>query len=339
MTLTRTLLSLLVLIPPGLAQDKVAPRTSLDNPTVRYSAGARPYVVIRRGDVEIVVVDNQAVDDEVLPGHRAGYSGLASIRHARQPRNLFVPAYAGLNFEHVVDGSLQDRKILFEPRQVPMELRVIDDHTAELYQRPTPHYGVESCHRFQLLDDSTIEMTFECIPRRKTWVHDYLLFFWASYIDQPESLDVQFLGLSRGESGEAHWIRGVTPEHGVDAVHPSVRDERLLPHVDPFPLPLAFGFSPHRYAEPWYFGACRGMTFAQIFREQDRIRMTQSPSGGGTGCPAWDFQWIVRDCQVDQRYQMVMRVAYSPVPDGASEASLRDQVQSRIRNLRIGDDD
>src|SRR4029079_6826726 len=105
------------------------------------------------GEIEAVIVDNRAVDDEVLPGHRAGYSGLASLKHTKQSRNLFVPSYAGLNFEHVIDGSVQDRAILFEPRRVPMELRVVNPYTAELHQSATPFYGVESCQRFELLND------------------------------------------------------------------------------------------------------------------------------------------------------------------------------------------
>jgi hypothetical protein len=70
-----------------------------------------------------VVVDNRAADDDVLPGHRAGYHGLASLKHAHQPRNLFVPSYAGLNFEHIHDGTLQDNRVVFEPRNAPIQLR------------------------------------------------------------------------------------------------------------------------------------------------------------------------------------------------------------------------
>ena len=139
-------------------------RTSLANPAIHYTVPDKPYVVLHRGEVDAVVVDNRAVDDGVLSGHRAGYSGLASLRHSRRRENLFVPAYAGLNFEHIHDGTNQPWEIIFEPRKAPMQLRQVDDHTAELYQMPTPHWGLESCLHYELLSDGAIEMTVECIP-------------------------------------------------------------------------------------------------------------------------------------------------------------------------------
>jgi hypothetical protein len=128
-------------------------RTTLSNPAIRYSVPEKPYVVLRRGDVEAVVVDNRAVDDEVVRGHHAGYSGLAVLRHTRRQDSLFVPAYGGLNFEHIHDGTTQPRAVLFEPRNAPVEMRRIDELTVELYQRPTPHWGLESCLRYAMLPD------------------------------------------------------------------------------------------------------------------------------------------------------------------------------------------
>ncbi len=167
--------------------------TSLANKQVKYQAGSDSYAVLRASGVQAVIVDNSAVDDDTLPGHRAGYSGLASLRH-QDAESLIVPAYAGLNFEHIHDGTNQNRDILFEPRRAPMQLRKVDDRTVELYQAPTPHWGLESCHRYQMLEDGTLELTFECVAHRETFTNGYIGLFWASYIHQPESLDIHFIG-------------------------------------------------------------------------------------------------------------------------------------------------
>jgi hypothetical protein len=302
----------LLLVAQAFAAGPLPKLTTLSDSSIEFRLSERPYVVLRRGDVEAVVVDNRAVDDGVLPGHRAGYSGLASLKHKRRRENLFVPSYAGLNFEHIHDGTMQDRKILFEPRNFPMELRVIDDQTVELYQKPTPHYKLESCLRYRMLEDGTIEMTLECIPRTRSFKHGYVGLFWASYIHQPESLDIHFKGHGGDEPAAARWIRGVTPAHGTFSTHLATDDRREFGRDADFPLTLVFNLSRYRYAEPWYFGVSHGMALVLMFRPQDEIRLSQSPSGGGQGNPAWDFQYLIPDYEVGRRYQMVMRAAYLP---------------------------
>jgi len=305
-------------------------RTTLSNKNIRYTVPDKPYVALRRGPIKAVVADNSAVNDEALPNHRAGYHGLASLKHERQPRNIFAPSFSGLNFEHIHDGTVQENRVLFEPRNAPMRLRAVNDHTAELYQPPTPHWGLESCLRYELLSDGVIEMTFECIPRRETFRNGYIGLFWASYIDQPESLDIHFIGRD-GDSAKPGWIRGVTPKHGEEATHMAFDDQRQFAHDDAFPLKLVFGLSSHRYSEPWYFGLARGMAFAQMFRPADGVRLSQSPSGGGTRNPAWDFQWFIQSPRVGQRYQLVMRASYLPV---AGTTDAREQVTQAVRRVR-----
>jgi hypothetical protein len=273
----------------------------------------KPYVVLERSGVRAVIVNNEAVDDSVLPGHRAGYSGVASLTHHQQGRNLFVPAYAGLNYEHIHDGTVQPREILFEPRQAPMVIKRAGEHTAELHQPPTPHWQLESWLRYTLLEDGTIEMSLECVPRARTFKNGYIGLFFASYIHQPESLDIHFLGHPANDTrSEAKWIRGVTPEHGVRPTHLAFDDQRQFPHDSEFPLSLVFNLSEHRYREPWYYGVSRGMAFAQMFRPRDQVRLSQSPSGGGDGNPAWDFQWLIPKYEVGKRYRFVMRAMYLP---------------------------
>jgi hypothetical protein len=300
-------------VPSAGAADGEGGLTTLTNLKIRYTAPAKPYAVLRRGVVEAVVVDNSAVDDEVLPGHKAGYSGLASLKHDRRRANLFVPAYSGLNFEHSHDGTTQDRKVLFIPRSAPMHLRQISEHIVELYQPPTPHYQLESCLRYEMLADGTIEMTLECIPRDRTFRNGYIGLFFASYIDHPESLDIHFLGRDEGAADvSTKWILGVTSAHGKLSTHRAVGDDRTFAHDPDFPLSLVFSFSNHRYSEPWYYGVSHGMAYVLVFRDRDRVRLTQSPSGAGPGNPAWDFQWFVPEFQVDRPYVFVMRAMYLP---------------------------
>lgn len=300
-------LALLLLAGPVLAED-LPKLTTLSDAKVRYRVPKKAYVVLKRAGVEAVIVDNRAVDDDVLPGHKAGYSGVASLRGAGKKDNLFVPAYAGLNYEHIHDGTVQKREILFEPRHAPMQLRVIDEHTAELYQEATPHYALESCLRYRMLDDGAIEMTLECIPRKeKTFRKGWIGLFWASYIHKPASGAIHFKGREPNGKGKAEWIESTSSRHGVDATHLAEDDERVFEHEREFPLSLVFGFSKWRYREPWYYGVSGDVAFAQIFRAKDRIRLSQSPTGGGGSNPAWDFQFFIADYKVGQRYQMVMR--------------------------------
>ena len=307
-----------------------ADTTSLSDPAIRFTTRDKGYVVLHRGPVEAVVVDNRAVDDGVLKGHRAGYAGVASLKHDKRPENLFVPAYAGLNFEHIHDGTTQANDVLFEPRRSPMELRVIDAQTAELFQKPTPNWGLESCQRFHLLEDGTIELTVECVARKKSFRNGYIGLFWASYINQPESGEIQFQGHPEGADRTPRWVRSTSPRHGVESTHLASDDARVLAHDADFPMTLIFSHSRWRFTEPWYFGASHGMAFAQVFRARDGVRFAQSPSGGGNGNPAWDFQFFIPDYQVGRVYRFVMRAAYVPL---ATPEPIRRAIEPHLRAL------
>ncbi|MHC4116233.1 MAG: hypothetical protein ACYSWO_01875 [Planctomycetota bacterium] len=279
----------------------------------RHTVADKPYIVLERGDVRAVIVNNEPVDDDVLPGHRGGYSGLASLTHTDRKENLFVPAYAGLNFEHIHDGTVQERDVLFEPRRAPMKIRRIGEHSVELHQKPTPHWKLDSWLRYELLADGVIEMTLECVPRARVFKNGYIGLFFASYMNQPESLDIHFLGRpAEAKDSKPQWIRGITPAHGKLSTHRAGDDNRTFAHDDDFPLTLVFNYSDYRYDEPWYYGLSGGMALVLMFRPQDKVRLSQSPSGGGKGNPAWDFQWFVPEYEVGRRYRFVMRAMYLP---------------------------
>ncbi|QDU96343.1 hypothetical protein [Lignipirellula cremea] len=286
--------------------------TSLTNPQVKFERTDQHAIVLQRAGVTAVIVDNHAVDTAEAPGHRAGYNGVAALRHTRQPLNIFCSPYAGLNFEHIHDGTLAISREKFEPRKAPLELRKINAHTVELYQPPTPNWKLESCGRYELLEDGVLQYTLECIPRANHYRHDYIGLFWASYIDAPADKAIHFRGREKDTTHAADWIRAVTPAHGVDSTHPPDGPAPTIKVDDDFPLTLVNHRSKYRHAEPWYYGVCRGMALVQMFRPTDQIWFAQSPTGGGADNPAWDFQWFIPHPQVGQTYRFVMRAAYLP---------------------------
>lgn len=286
--------------------------TSLTDTSVSYRVPGTHHVVLQRGPVTAIIVDNAAVDVPGLPAHRAGYNGVASLTHRGRPANLFVPSIAGLNFEHIHDGTTEGLAEKFEPRKFPMQLRVIDAHTVEVYQPPTGTWQLESCGRYELLEDGCIQYTFECIPRADNYRRGFIGLFWASYIQRPEDKAIHFRGIVRGSDSPASWIKAVTPMHGVDSTHPPAGYAHEIDVDEDFPLTLVNHPSEYAHTESWYYGVSHSMALVQMFRGRDQIWIAQSPSGGGNGNPAWDFQWFIPNYQVNQAYGFQMRAAYLP---------------------------
>jgi len=124
-------------------------------------------------------------------------------------------------------------------------------------------------------------------------------------------MSIYFLGRKKGQKSEA-WVQGVTPRHGVLATHRGAKDHRQFQHDNPFPLTLVFNESDYEYTRPVYYGRYGDFVWIVMFRERDLVRFTQSPSGGGEGNPAWDFQWFIERPRKDKLYRLVYRAVYKP---------------------------
>lgn len=326
------LLALMVEVPLIFAAHPLAAprRTSLTNPQIKYQLTDQHAVTLRRGNVTAIIVDNAAVDTKALPGHRAGYNGVASLKYTGQDENLFVPALAGLNFEHIHDGT-PDLKEKFEPRKFPMQLRIISADTVELYQPPTENWKLESCGRYQILEDGTLEYTFECIPHADLFKNGYIGLFWASYIQAPEDRRIHFYGKPVKQLNQPETLlHARTPSHGVDSTHPPAHGAFFPELAANFPLTLVNHPSAYRYSQPWYYGIRDNYSYTQLFRDRDQIWFAQSPTGGGGKNPAWDFQWFIPDYQPGEAYGFVMQAHYAPWSD---HATLQKSVQKHLSAL------
>lgn len=265
------------------------------------------------GELTAVIGDNSAHGE-----HRAGYNGVWSLKHATGHRSLFVPTIAGLNHEHIFDGQADDaREVFFEPRYAEMTFRKLSDHEAELHQPPTPTFQLESRTRFTFVEPYYLDMTYRCVAHQHLFEHGYIGLFWASYINAPEDKSMYFRGGLEGQS-QPLWMQLCTQRHNDEStvVHPS--DQFGLTFRPDFRDALYRNFSPMRYDLPLFYGRFEDHTWITMFKSHQGIRLTHSPSGGGTNAergttnPAWDFQYLVPEYDVNQEYGFELRAVFRP---------------------------
>lgn len=289
------------------------------------------YVDLEVSKLRCIIGNNKALD-----GHAARYNGIFSMHSPGQDKSPFVPAYAGFNLEHYFDARPRhpDSSVFFEPRAVPMTVRRIDDTTVELHQVATPHFGVESVTRFQLVDPYYVDVSFTCIPRKGDLEGGFLGAFWASYMNGPINKSMYFLRPG-STLDKPEWVQFCTQHHDHYSTVVSEHDDHDLPFQEG-PTVLFNQISPLRYAEPFFYGRFENMVLIYIFQRGPIIRFAHSPSGGGRSAsgddtnPAWDLQLIAPGYEVDKEYGFTARVVYKPWVDRADVlAEVRTFYESR----------
>lgn len=263
--------------------------------------------------LQLVIADNEAYGAE----HKGGYNGVAELRLGPgEHQNLFVPSYAGLNLEHIFSGDAETYNWnIFEPRRLPMQLIRHSTNRVELRQGRTEHWPLRSRLVFDVKDDA-IDLVYFGTPMADAWKkHGYIGVFFASYINAPEDMAIQFIGRSRPGRGDTtpRWIRHVPEKHGVAANHRPAGSNWDPSMDEGFNIDLAKGVSDFEYLYPFYFGHWGENVFMLMFekpRPGGELRFAQSPSGGGRGNPAWDFVYFRRDYAVNQEFSFRVRAVY-----------------------------
>ena len=280
---------------------------SASEPTVRHQAR------LVTPALEVVIADNEGF----APAHNAGYSGVADLRWPGPgSSNVFVPFYAGLNFEHIFSGDAASYGWhIFEPRRAPMRLKQTGPHRIELLQDRTEHWPLRSRMVYEVKGDA-IDLTFHGTPLADAWQkHGCIGIFFASYLHAPADLAVNFIGRSRPGLGEQkpRWIRHLPERHGVAANHRPA-GSTWDPSFDPgFNIGLASGHSPFEFVYPFYYGRSGENALVFMFERRDgrgEMRFAQSPNGGGAGNPAWDFVYLRRDYRVGREFTFRVRTVF-----------------------------
>lgn len=260
------------------------------------------------GDLTAVIGDNDSKGD-----HRAGYNGLWSLTHRTDPANVFVPAVAGMNYEHIFDGETLDlgnaTDIFFEPRRAKMAFKKVSDTVAELRQEATPTFKLESTTRFTLREPDAIDFHFRFKATQHAFKRGYLGLFWANYINAPDDKSMYLRGKNL-------WLQHCTPAHNSvsTVVHQDDKFELTFDkgHRDT----LYKSLSPLKYDLPIFYGLVRKHILIVMFDRTDGLRLTHSPSGGGVNAaaqttnPAWDFQYVLPKYDVNTQYELRARLIY-----------------------------
>jgi hypothetical protein len=285
------------------------PRSALDG--AAKDPGQGGHVELRSDALRAVIADNSAYG----PAHKEGYSGVAELQHGEEARNLFVPAYAGINFEHIFSGDgASFAWDIFEPRRAPMSLVRVSDRRVELRLERTANWPLRTTIAHEIAGSDAIDVTITAVPLADAWKkHGVIGLFFASYMDAPEDLAIHFIGRSRPGKGslEPRWIRSLSPRHGEEACHRPAGSD-WDPAFDPgFNIVLASGHSDVEYVHPFYYGVTHGKVLAFMFEKPAKdgeVRFAQSPSGGGKGNPAWDFIFLKRGYEVGKELKVRMRL-------------------------------
>ena len=252
--------------------------------------------------IEAVIVDNAA-----WGRHSARYNGVAFLSAGVGHDNIFRPLYGGFDLENYFDevreqshDTPQERNMLFEPRDIQMTLRKVSIDTVELHENAGPHWGVETWTLFRVRPPHYLNIKFHCIPRARRASGDFLGLFWANYVNSPQDGAYYFLGRKKPNS-EVEWIRAYSPRHNYKATFMSDRSPVQISFNPDYGSWMWNNLSNIRYVYPFYYGVVRGQMYLLMFDQQDNIRFSHSPTGGG-GTPAWDFQFIIPNYQVGHKY-------------------------------------
>jgi len=288
-------------------------------------------------------------DNSSLGIHRSGYNGIASLIPKHSGNNLFVPMYAGLNYETISLTGLSPYThpggSKFEPRSEPMHIECATAGEVVLIQPETSHSHVGARITFSVEEPYYLHQHIELAFHKRFCTMEESNAFrslWASYIHMPSDRHI-YLKPDLEEGAELEgWVGITKADHGYLSDHSVDTEVRRLPDTDEItpaehleemrrqkPQKTADLFDSakpdsstqpisHRILGPlaFYYGFCHGeQQFLMMFAQPGRFRLAYSPCGAGkepAWNPAWDYILHLDDAKTGVVYSWDVCLAVKP---------------------------
>ena len=256
--------------------------------------------MLQTGDIQMIVGD----DSRNGSGGQQ-YSGLWSLTHRVHSFNAFGNSFAGL--------------LASDLRGVGCRIQRDGEHGAMLISDATDERPTDAVARYAVAGPDAIDFSLSVTDHG-----DRLNYLSATpfrevaaccYMNSLSDARLRF----RMDDG---WWPYMSPQHGVGShLAPSYLSANEL-EVPPAGEKAGFHWDriSRRFDQPFYFGRIDRMYMLLVFDQPKYIRYFLSPTGGGSSlapgqtCPAWDYEWIIPECdyQTGRQYDFRLRMIFSP---------------------------
>ena len=257
--------------------------------------------------------------------------GFNLLSHRLYPgKSLYRANQVGLNFEHIFNGTAADAAIsMFTPRVEPNVLLKQGDKQAALHwPTASSSWGVDCTMTYTFVEPDAIDMEFTATPTREVWPQGYLAFMWASYMARTVERPIHFWGTTGGVEGWLQFGEATSDAQGFETGTVAAKGVVPLPYDVESKTLNIIEHSEKRFVLPFYYGLIEGdhdlatnddtLAYILMFDQIEPIRFAlwnfiKDESGKpDPHSPAWDWQYVIRDPKVGQRYGYKMRVVVTP---------------------------
>jgi hypothetical protein len=179
---------------------------------------------------------------------------------------------------------------------------------------------------YDLSEEGQVDLVFECTPAVDLYSQGYAAMMWASYMNCTVDRKIHFWGTEGNRTGWIAFGEGTGNDFEVGTV--CYAAARNLPYEEEAQTLNIIEHPRKRFITPFYYGVIDGdhdldttgdrLLYLVLFDQTDPIRFAMwnffrdDDGVPNTHSPAWDWQYVIRNPEVGQRYGYRARVVVRP---------------------------